>query len=308
MPIAVTCGDPASVSLEIIADCLSKPMCLGRSLAIIGPASWLKTLAWHDSNEVELIEIGDPEFDPIPGKPCSQGALLAIEAMELAAAGCIDGRFSAVATGPISKENCIGVGYEFPGQTEFFAARWGGQPTMGFAGERLNVVLATWHIPVSKIPEAVTAQSVELAVRRAAELARLLGRSLPRIAVCGLNPHAGEGGVLGTEERDLIDPVLNRLRLEFPGLSQCLPGDTVFGRTIKGEFDVAVAMYHDQGLAPMKAVEFDLAVNVSLGLPFVRTSPDHGTAFGIAGKGMASANSFRRAIELAATFSDRSSS
>ena len=124
------------------------------------------------------------------------------------------------------------------------------------------------------------------------------GIATPRIAVCGLNPHAGEGGLLGHEEQTLIDPVLDRLRSEFPALSGTLPGDTVFGRAMKGEFDGVVAMYHDQGLGPLKTVDFDNAVNVTLGLPFVRTSPDHGTGFGIAGRGLASATSFSRAVDL----------
>ncbi|MCH6257158.1 4-hydroxythreonine-4-phosphate dehydrogenase PdxA [Puniceicoccaceae bacterium K14] len=306
LPIAITCGDPASVSLEIIVECLSKPLETGSPFAVIGPQSWLDALRWHESNHVERIPVGNPDYLPKPGVPCDEGARLAIEAMEIAAQGCVDGRFSAVATGPISKENCKAVGYRYPGQTEFFAAKWGGEPSMGFAGEQLNVVLATWHIPVSEVPSAVTEESISLAVRRANLLGQLVGVDAPRIAVCGLNPHAGENGILGTEERDSIDPLLDKLRKDFPGLSPCLPGDTVFARAMKGEFDVVVAMYHDQGLAPMKAVEFDSAVNVTLGLSFVRTSPDHGTAFSIAGKGLASASSFRRAIRLAANFSSRS--
>ena len=121
----------------------------------------------------------------------------------------------------------------------------------------------------------------------------------PRIGVCGLNPHAGEDGLLGTEERDVIDPLLARLREEFPGLSRSEPGDTLFARSLRGEFDVVVALYHDQGLAPLKTVDFDEAVNVTLGLPHVRTSPDHGTAFGIAGKGRASVTSFANAVSVA---------
>jgi len=121
----------------------------------------------------------------------------------------------------------------------------------------------------------------------------------PRIGVCGLNPHAGEGGLLGNEENQLLNPALDQLRREFPGVSRCEPGDTLFARALRGEFDVVVALYHDQGLAPLKAVDFDEAVNVTLGLPRVRTSPDHGTAFGIAGKGIASGRSFANAISVA---------
>jgi 4-hydroxythreonine-4-phosphate dehydrogenase len=136
-------------------------------------------------------------------------------------------------------------------------------------------------------------------VAAAAELARADGVSEPRIAVCGLNPHAGEEGLLGTEERERIDPVLDRLRPRFPGLSRCVAGDTAFGRALRGEFDVVVALYHDQGLAPLKTLEFDEAVNVTLGLAHVRTSPDHGTAFGIAGLGQANPRSFAQAVAVA---------
>jgi 4-hydroxythreonine-4-phosphate dehydrogenase len=124
----------------------------------------------------------------------------------------------------------------------------------------------------------------------------------PRIGVCGLNPHAGEGGILGREEIELINPVLEKLRASFPGLSLCEPGDTLFARQLRGEFDVVVALYHDQGLAPLKVIDFDEAVNVTLGLPHVRTSPDHGTAFGIAGKGIARATSFTNAVTVARRF------
>ncbi|HQY06884.1 MAG TPA: 4-hydroxythreonine-4-phosphate dehydrogenase PdxA, partial [Lacunisphaera sp.] len=130
-------------------------------------------------------------------------------------------------------------------------------------------------------------------------LARAEGIAAPRIGVCGLNPHAGEGGLLGYEEKDLLDPALDHLRAEFPGLSSCQPGDTLFARALRGEFDVVVALYHDQGLAPLKVIDFDEAVNVTLGLPFVRTSPDHGTAYGIAGQGKASPRSFANAVTVA---------
>jgi 4-hydroxythreonine-4-phosphate dehydrogenase len=150
------------------------------------------------------------------------------------------------------------------------------------------------------VPAAISEASLGRAVRAADELARSEGVAAPRIGVCGLNPHAGEGGLLGTEERDLIEPALGRLRTRYPGLSRCQPADTLFGRQLKGEFDVSVALYHDQGLAPLKVVDFDEAVNVTLGLSHVRTSPDHGTAFGIAGKGMASARSFSNAVAIAA--------
>jgi 4-hydroxythreonine-4-phosphate dehydrogenase len=130
-------------------------------------------------------------------------------------------------------------------------------------------------------------------------LARAEGIVAPRIGMCGLNPHAGEDGLLGYEERDFLNPALVQLQVEFPGLSLCQPGDTLFTRALKGEFDVVVALYHDQGLAPLKVIDFDESVNVTIGLPFVRTSPDHGTAFGIAGQGKAGTRSFTNAVMVA---------
>jgi len=219
--------------------------------------------------------------------------------METAAAGCRDGRFTGVVTGPVSKAELAHVGYTFPGQTEFFAARWGGEPVMAFCGGRLRVVLLTWHIPLRDVPAHLTQANFARTVRAADALVRAEGIAQPRIAVCGLNPHAGEGGLLGSEEITTIDPVLDGLRGEFQGLSRALPGDTVFARQLRGEFDAVIALYHDQGLGPLKVIDFDEAVNVTLGLPFVRTSPDHGTAFGIAGKGVASATSFGNAVTVA---------
>ena len=220
--------------------------------------------------------------------------------MEASAAGCREGRFDAVVTGPVSKSALQKVGYPFPGQSEFYAARWGGDPTMAFTGGKLRVLLATWHIPLREVPAKLTRAALERTVRHADWLARADGCPAPRIAVCGLNPHAGEDGMLGREEIDFLNPWLDELRRELPGLSACLPGDTVFGRMLRGEFDVIVSPYHDQGLAPLKVVDFDSAVNTTLGMPFIRTSPDHGTAFGIAGKGVAEISSFANAVRVAA--------
>ncbi|MBQ8723725.1 MAG: 4-hydroxythreonine-4-phosphate dehydrogenase PdxA, partial [Opitutales bacterium] len=183
-----------------------------------------------------------------------------------------------------------------------------GVPVMAFAGGKLSVVLATWHIPLRDVPAALTEETLSRAVEQAAFLARKLkhhlgeadsGRASCSIGVCGLNPHAGEQGILGREEIEIIEPVLEKLRLRFPGLSHCVPADTIFARQLRGEFDAVVALYHDQALAPLKTVEFDEAVNISLGLPFIRTSPDHGTAYDIAGKGIAQIRSFANAVKMA---------
>ncbi len=293
--LAITCGDPAGVGPEIIARWLAANASRTRGLAVIGPARWLKTLR----GAAEKIAVGLDDFKAKPGKPDGDGGLIAWAAMQRAADGCKAGEFSGVVTGPVSKARLAAIGYPHPGQTEFFADQWGGEPVMCFTGGKLRVALATWHVPLIEVAQLLGPQLLHRAIAAGDELARAAGVRRPRIGVCGLNPHAGEDGLLGEEERDFINPALGRMRKEFPGLSLCLPADTLFARHLRGEFDVVVALYHDQGLAPLKTVDFDTAVNVTLGLPFVRTSPDHGTAFDIAGKGKASPRSFANAVAVA---------
>ena len=292
-PLALTCGDPAGVGPEIIAAWLRANPAEAARVTPIGPRRWLDALG------VAGEAVGPENFAATPGQPSVEGAAVALAALEVAAAGCRAGKFVAVVTGPVSKSWVQKAGFTFPGQTEFFAARWGGAPSMAFAGGKLRVVLATWHIPLMDVARALDEAALARAVTQAAHLATALGAKTPRIAVCGLNPHAGEGGLLGADERDRLDPWLNKLRARFPGLSRCEPGDTVFWRQLRGEFDVVVALYHDQGLAPLKTVDFEEAVNITLGLPWVRTSPDHGTAFSIAGQGKASWKSLANAVALA---------
>jgi 4-hydroxythreonine-4-phosphate dehydrogenase len=295
MKLAFTCGDPAGVGPEIIAAWLAAHRAEAGEVAVIGPARWLETL----DTAAERIAVGLEEFVATPGRPSGEGALVAWAAMERAADGCKRGEFSGVVTGPVSKAELARIGYSFPGQTEFFAARWGGDPVMAFCGGRLRVVLATWHVPLHEVARWLGPHLLHRTIAAADRLCRAEGVAEPRVGVCGLNPHAGEGGLIGYEERDFLDPALDHLRAEFPGLSRCEPGDTLFARALRGEFDVVVALYHDQGLAPLKVIDFDEAVNVTLGLPHVRTSPDHGTAFGIAGKGIARATSFANAVTVA---------
>ncbi len=296
--IAICCGDPAGVGPELIRSWLETHPTAASTVTVIGPVRWTAELASTTGCAVRTA--GAPDFVPEPGNPTVAGAQLAWDAMRIAAEGCCTGAFRAVVTGPVSKRWMHRAGYPYPGQTEFFAAAWGGSPTMGFVGERLRVVLATWHDPLAAVPDLLADGSrLRRAVARAGELARTLGAAEPRIAVCGLNPHAGEGGLIGTEEQRFIAPALDSLRGEWPGLSEPLPADTVFFRMLEGEFDIVAALYHDQGLTPLKTLEFDTAVNVTLGLRFPRTSPDHGTAFEIAGTGRASRTSLERAVDLA---------
>jgi len=227
--------------------------------------------------------------------------------------------------GPVSKDRLARIGYAYPGQTEFFAARWAVSRRWRFAAASCAWCCSRGTFRLRDVPAQLTTPNFTRAVRAAEVLCRAglpnpaaqpgmagfgdpalqeTGRSsarppyVPRIGVCGLNPHAGEAGLLGSEERDIIDPILTELRRTHPGLSRCEPGDTLFGRQLRGEFDVVIALYHDQGLAPLKVIDFDEAVNVTLGLAHVRTSPDHGTAYGIAGQGLASPRSFANAVAV----------
>jgi 4-hydroxythreonine-4-phosphate dehydrogenase len=305
--LAITCGDPAGIGPEIIAAWLAANPAEAADVAVIGPARWLTTLP----ATVIPIAVGLEEFAATPGQPDGEGALVAWAAMERAAQGCQTGEFCGVVTGPVSKEALARIGYPFPGQTEFFGARWGGEPVMAFCGGRLRIALATWHVPLHEVARMLGPYLLRRTVAAADVLARALSSdeagafsppappAVPRIGVCGLNPHAGEGGLIGREERDILNPALEKLRADFPGLSSCQPADTLFARALRGEFDVIVALYHDQGLAPLKVIDFDEAVNVTLGLPHVRTSPDHGTAFGLAGQGKASFRSFSNAVAVA---------
>jgi 4-hydroxythreonine-4-phosphate dehydrogenase len=296
--LAFTCGDPAGVGPEIIAGWLAANADSLNEIEVHGPARWLATLP--GAGEFRAVAAGPEDFELTPGRPSVAGAAVADLALKAAAADVRAGRCDAVVTGPVAKSWMARAGWPHPGQTEFFASSWGGTPVMAFCGGRLRVVLLTWHIPFSAVPAHLTPAAFARAVMAAAELCVADGvTGEPRIAVCGLNPHAGEDGLLGTEERDVIDPILDALRTAHPGLSRALPGDTVFGRQLRGDFDAVLALYHDQGLAPLKTLEFDQAVNVTLGLPHVRTSPDHGTGFDIAGKGLADGSSFANAVRVA---------
>ncbi len=292
LPIAVTCGDPAGVGPELLADWLKAHPAQASSVLPIGPADWIAQLG-------QGLAVGPADFITRPGRPDEAGQLIAIEAMEMAARGATGNRFAAVVTGPVNKKGLAGVGYVFPGQTEFFASRWSGEPVMAFAGGKMTVGLVTWHIPLSEVPRAVTGADIRRTVLALIALRTKLGDRRPRIAVCGLNPHAGEGGLLGKEDDAVIRPAVEALRAEGHDVAGPLPGDTVFHRHLQGEFDAVAAIYHDQGLAPLKAVDFSTSANLSLGLKHVRTSPDHGTAYEIAGLSKADRGSFDSAMRLA---------
>ncbi len=303
--IAITCGDPAGVGPELVRKCFSSREKHDAEFTLIGPQKWIDEVKSESQIGLGSLAVGSASSHFVPGEPTHESSKIALEAMERAARGCGVGEFDGVVTGPISKARCVEVGFSHPGQTEFFASHWGGTPTMGFVGERLKVVLATWHIPLATVPYHLTESCLSMAIDRANDLAKRLDIPNPRIGVCGLNPHAGEEGLIGNEEGAIFNPLIAQLREVVPGLSDCQPADTIFHRAVNGAFDVVVALYHDQGLAPLKTIEFDTAVNVTLGLPVARTSPDHGTGYDIAGSDVASHRSFSRAIDLAGKLAKR---
>jgi 4-hydroxythreonine-4-phosphate dehydrogenase len=242
--------------------------------------------------------------DSLPqGAPAAARA--AVAWLEEGARKCLAGELDALVTAPVNKAAIIHTGKPFIGQTELLSQLAGtDQTAMMLLGQDdrsrwLRVVLATTHLPIRKVAEQLTAAKVQLAVRRAAEACRLLNLDEARIGVCGLNPHAGEEGEMGDEEIRVIAPALATLRTEGIHVTGPLPADTLFHSAYHGAFDVVVAMYHDQGLAPLKMVAFENGINWTVGLPFIRTSPDHGTAYDIAGRGVANPSSMRSAIALA---------
>ena len=277
--IGLVAGDPAGVGPELLAEALRHPP-EGVTLTVVGDAS-----------------------GRTPGHPDRAGSERAVAALEEAVRRALAGELAAVVTGPVSKKHLHEAGFLHPGQTEFFAARAGVENfAMLLTGGPLTVALVTAHVPLREVASLLTTAEI---VRVGGLLARFLRRrgiAAPRIAVAGLNPHAGEQGDLGDEEERLIAPSLPLLEAENPGVSFSGPfsPDTVFWRAANGEFDAVLCMYHDQGLIPLKLLGFHDGVNVTLGLPFVRTSPDHGTAYELAGTGRARPESFLSAVRLAA--------
>ena len=232
-------------------------------------------------------------------------AHLAIAALRDGGQRCLRGELDALVTAPVNKKSIVDAGHKFVGQTEFLSELADTKRTAMMLlgtderGRWLRVALATVHISIKSVPEKLTAEKIKLAIELAAQSCRDLGLSRAKIAVAGLNPHAGEGGEFGDEEIKIISPTVLAMQEKGFDVVGPLSGDTVFHYALKGEFDVVVAMYHDQGLAPLKAVAFDSGINWTLGLPFIRTSPDHGTAYDIAGKGIANPGSMIAAIRLA---------
>jgi 4-hydroxythreonine-4-phosphate dehydrogenase len=280
--IGITLGDCAGIGPEIV------------DLA-------LKSGRIHDS--AEHVVIGR-QPNCRPGEPTLETSRAAAAAMEEAITLARRGEVDAVVTGPVHKARLYEIGFKFPGQTEFFADRCGVKNfAMCLTGGKLTVALVTAHIPLRNVAPALKQSEIVRVGLLLAEFLRSRDKTEPRIAIAGLNPHAGESGKLGREEIEIISPAITALKSEIRNPKSEITGphspDTVFRRAIEGEFDAVLCMYHDQGLIPLKLHAFHSGVNLTLGLPFPRTSPDHGTAFDIAGKGIAQSDSMIAAINLA---------
>jgi len=239
-----------------------------------------------------------------PGEPTIETARAAAAALEETITLARRSELDAIVTGPVHKARMYDVGFKFPGQTEFFAERCGIKNfAMCLTGEKITVALVTTHIPLSEVSRVLKQSEIVRVGLLLADFLHSRSRNAPRIAVAGLNPHAGESGKLGREEIDIISPAVSELQSRIENRESRIVGpvspDTVFHRAVEGEFDAVLCMYHDQGLIPLKLHAFHSGVNVTLGLPFPRTSPDHGTAFKIAGQGIARPDSIIAAINLA---------
>ena len=316
--IALTCGEPAGIGPEIAASAWQAlrdalPFFLigdpghvpeGVPVAVIDRPSEAAGVAAR-----ALPVLAHPFPGPrVPGRPQAAQAQGVIDVIARAVALVQGGEARALCTAPIHKQALQeGAGFAFPGHTEYLAHLAGvGRVVMMLAAPALRVVPVTIHIPLSEVPRALTADLLEETIRIThAALIRDFGIAAPRLAVAGLNPHAGEGGRMGREEIEVIGPVLERMRAGGMDLRGPLSADTMFHAAARAGYDAAIAMYHDQALIPVKTLDFDRGVNVTLGLPFIRTSPDHGTALDIAGKGVARADSLVAAIEMAAGMAAR---
>ena len=310
-PIAISLGDPAGIGPEIVARALAErpdaDVTVFGDIGVLERAATSAGVAAPDGARVRAVTSLGPD-EVTPGKPNDASGQAQLAYLTAAVDAALAGEVSALVTAPISKEWIARAGFAFPGHTEYLAARAGvSEFAMMLAGPRLRVTVATTHVPLKEVPRLLTVDGIASTIWLTAEgLARRFNIAAPRVAVAGLNPHAGEAGRFGDEEDRLVRPAIEkaRARLAAAGLSATVDGplvpDSVFRQAAGGGFDAVVALYHDQGLIPLKLLHFDDGVNLTLGLPFVRTSPDHGTAYDIAGSGRARAQSFLAAFDLAA--------
>ncbi|MGB5076261.1 MAG: 4-hydroxythreonine-4-phosphate dehydrogenase PdxA [Sphingorhabdus sp.] len=319
LPLAISVGDPAGIGPEIIGKAWEArrksglspffaigdissfaPHWTGPVVRIDDPADTAK----HFNNALPVIQLHNC-ISVIPGAPDLDGAHCAYQALEMAIGFARAGSASALVTGPVSKAQLYAVGFTHPGQTEFIAERCGvskNNAVMMLAGPDLRVVPMTTHIPLASVAGRLDGRLIRQRLRATAKgLQRNFGIANPRLAVAGFNPHAGEAGNMGREEIDIFLPAIEQIRSEGFDVVGPFPADTMFHAEARSHYDAALCAYHDQALIPLKTLYFHDAVNMTLGLPVVRTSPDHGTAFGIAGKNIAMPNSMIAAIKMAET-------
>jgi 4-hydroxythreonine-4-phosphate dehydrogenase len=319
-PLAVTMGEPAGIGGEITLAAWRRLSAHGPAFLVLDDPERLRR-----TGGAPIREIADPaeaahvfphalpvlplgqQVAARPGRPDPATAAAVIASIVRAVALTRAGATAAVVTNPIHKATLYAAGFGFPGHTEFLAELAGGvEPVMMIAGPTLRVVPLTVHLPLAEVPRRLDTAGIVARCRIVARaLQRDFGIPAPRLVAAALNPHAGEGGAMGEEEERIIAPAIASLRAEGIDVRGPLPADTLFHARARAAYDAALCMYHDQALVPVKTLHFDEAVNVTLGLPFVRTSPDHGTALGIAGAGTARPDSLIAAIELAAAMARR---
>lgn len=316
-PIAISMGDPAGIGPEIVAKAWAARMVRGLpAFVAVGDVRAVERV-WHGPiARIETMDAAITAFDRalpvlhiadageiVPGRPDLDGASCALHSLEVAAGLARSGAACALVTGPVSKAQLYQIGFTHPGQTEFVAERCGiarENAVMLLAGPSLRVVPMTTHVPLADVPRLLTIELVlAKAIATARGITRNFGIARPRLAFAGLNPHAGEGGAIGREEIDVIVPAIQRLRDDGIDATGPFAADTMFHPRARATYDVALCAYHDQALVPLKTLHFDEGVNMTLGLPIVRTSPDHGTAFAIAGRNVAEPGAMIAAIAMA---------
>jgi 4-hydroxythreonine-4-phosphate dehydrogenase len=321
--IALTSGEPAGIGVDLCVQ-LAQQILPACELVVLADANLLQqrakelnlplTLHHFDPNKSQsILPRGHLTILPVSLKmPVQTGVLnfenssYVLELLDIATQGCLNGKFAAMVTAPVHKSVINEAGFAFTGHTEYIALQTGGHPVMMLATQGLRVALVTTHLPLSKVSEAITPETLEKVIRILDDdLKNRFQIENPKILVCGLNPHAGENGYLGREEIDIINPTLEKLRLEGMNLEGALPADTLFTPKYLQHADAVLAMYHDQGLPVLKYKGFGQAVNITLGLPIIRTSVDHGTALDLAGTGKADLGSLqyalKNAVEMCAT-------
>jgi 4-hydroxythreonine-4-phosphate dehydrogenase len=304
--VAITLGDPAGVGPEVTAKALADPELTPLAQwIVVGSRAITENAARQLASEIPG-SVGWEDIDePQPGeyeigKASASSGAAAVKYIQRAVEMCLDGRADAMTTAPVNKEAVGLSGLHFTGHTEYIAEATGAtESRMLLVNDRLAVVHVTTHVALRRACEA-TEQRVLRTLELGHEAMVRMGRGEQQIAVCGLNPHAGEHGLFGAEERDVVEPAIHAARAKGIPCSGPYPADTIFLRASSGEFGMVVAMYHDQGHIPMKLLDFSSTVNVSLGLPIIRTSVDHGTAMDIAGRGIADPNNMKAALKLAA--------